>query len=66
MTEQRPAPVAYPPETILTATECAAWLGVSKRSFERLDVPCVYLGTRTRRYLAADVLRWFEKRRRAA
>lgn len=53
---------AYPPEAVLTAREVAAWLQVSLRTLERLDIPTVMLGTRTRRYLASEVLRYLSKR----
>jgi excisionase family DNA binding protein len=59
----REQPKSYPPETILTAAEVAEWLGVSKRTFERMAMPCVLLGGRTRRYLAKDVWAWLERRR---
>lgn len=56
-------PKAYPDSAILTARQVAEWIGVSMRKFERMDVPCIYLGTKTRRYLAKDVIRWLEARR---
>ena len=56
-------PKAYADNAILTAAQVAEWIGVSMRKFERMDVPCIYLGTRTRRYLAKDVIRWLEKAR---
>lgn len=40
----------------------AAWLGISKRSAEKLGLRCFYLGTRTRRYLAKHVLEYIEQK----
>ena len=57
---QPPGPLAYEPTAILTVEQVAAWLQVSVRSVERLDLKCVYLGTRTRRYLAKHVLEYLE------
>lgn len=55
-------PVAYPREAILTTEEVAAWLRVSPRKLEGMDVPCSFLGARTRRYVAGTVLDWLERR----
>jgi hypothetical protein len=41
---------AHPPEAILDINEVAEWIGVSPRTVERLDLPCIHLGHRTRRY----------------
>ena len=57
------APVlAYPPEAILELPHVAAWLRVSERTVERLDIPFALLGARTKRYLARDVIAFLEKR----
>jgi hypothetical protein len=53
-------PKGYSPETVLTIEQVAEWLQVSKRSAEDLHIPCFYLGTRTRRYLAKHVLEYIE------
>ena len=53
-------PVTSPPvfarEAVLTAEQAAAGLQVSRRQFSRLDMPVVYLGDRTPRYLWGQVL----------
>jgi hypothetical protein len=49
-------PIGFTPETVLTIEDVARWLRVSKRHAESLNLPCVYLGTRTRRFLAGEVL----------
>jgi hypothetical protein len=59
------APRAYPPEAVLTIEQLADWLQMGKRSVERLDLPCIYLGTRTRRYLAKHVLEYLDRRKTA-
>jgi len=53
---------AYPAHAVLTIKQVASWLQVGVRSVERMDIPCVMLGTRTRRYVAKDVLRYLDKR----
>jgi hypothetical protein len=53
-------PKGYIPETVLTIEQVAEWLQISKRSAEDLHIPCIYLGTRTRRYLAKSVLAYLE------
>lgn len=59
----RKVAVAHPPEAILNIEQVADWLGVSVRTVERLDIPPVFLGTRTKRYLGKDVLKYMEQRR---
>jgi hypothetical protein len=54
--------LSYPSEAILTAEQAAAWLQVSPRQFERLRIPCVVLGTRTRRYLAETILNFLRRK----
>ena len=51
------------PDAILTRDEVAAWLRVRPRQVERLGIPCIALGHRTKRYLASDVRAWLEQRR---
>ena len=53
---------AYPSEAVLTIEQVAEWLQMSVRSVERLDLPCVYLGTRTRRFLAKHIVEYLERR----
>lgn len=58
--------ISYPPEAVLDIEQVAAWLQISKRSAERLHLPCLYLGTRTRRFLGSTVLEYLKKRELAA
>lgn len=55
--------VAHPPEAVLNIAQVAEWLQVSTRTVERLDIPCVFLGARTRRYLAKDILKYMDQRK---
>ena len=48
------------PDTILTRNEVAAWLKIKPRQVERLRVPCLNLGRKTKRYVARDVMAWLE------
>jgi hypothetical protein len=41
-------------ETILTRDEVAGWLKVRPRQVERLGIPCIDLGRKTKRYFAKD------------
>lgn len=59
---ERSEPIGFTPETVLTIEDVARWLMISKRSAESLNLPCFYLGTRTRRYLAKHVLEYIEKK----
>jgi hypothetical protein len=51
------------PSAILTVAEVAAWLKIRPRQVQRLGIPCLDLGRKTKRYLARDVLAWLENRR---
>lgn len=55
--------LAYPETAILEIAHVAAWLRISERSVERLDIPFTLLGKRTKRYLARDVIEYMTKRR---
>lgn len=57
--------LSYPPEAILELKHVADWLRVGERTAEKLDIPCVFLGTRTKRYLGKDVLAYLDKRKSA-
>lgn len=57
-----PSVVAYTRETVLTAEQVAAALQIGVRTLERLDVPCFFLGVRTRRYIWGAVLDFCERR----
>jgi len=56
---------AQPPtdDGILTRDEVAEWLKVKPRQVERLGVPCLDLGRKTKRYVTKDVLAWLEAQR---
>lgn len=54
---------AHPPEAVLNIEQVADWLQVSTRTVERLDIPHTFLGTRTKRYLGKDVLKYLELRK---
>ena len=60
-----PVTVGLPPapDAILTAADVAAWLKITPRQVQRLGVPCIDLGRKTKRYLAKDVSEYLEKRR---
>lgn len=53
-----------PSDAILTAAEVAAWIKVKPRQVQRLGIPCIDLGRKTKRYLARDVWAWLETQRR--
>ena len=48
---------------ILTREEVAGWLKVRPRQVERLRIPCIDLGRKTKRYLVQDVLAWLDAQR---
>lgn len=52
------------PDSILTRDEVASWLRVKPRQVERLGVPALNLGRKTKRYLGRDVLDWLNRQRR--
>lgn len=64
----RGAGVILPPaaDAILTRDEVAQWLRLRPRQVERLGVPCLDLGPKTKRYLGRDVLAWLEAHRRGS
>jgi hypothetical protein len=51
------------PVSILTRQEVANWLKVNPRQVERLGIPCVDMGRKTKRYLVKDVLEWIRQHR---
>lgn len=54
----------YAPDDVLTREEVAAWLKIQPRQVERLGVPCLDLGRKTKRYLVKDIVAWLDARRR--
>ena len=53
-----------PSKGIMTRDEVAAWLKVAPRQIDRLGIPCIDLGKKTKRYLVKDVAAWLESKRR--
>lgn len=55
----------HPPtsDEILTAKEVAAWLKIKPRQVQRLGIPGIDLGRKTKRYMARDILEWLEVHR---
>jgi len=51
--------------SILTREQVAKWLQVKPRQLDRMGVPYLDLGHKTKRYLATDVEAWIESQRRA-
>jgi hypothetical protein len=48
---------------VLTRAQVADLLQVRPRQVDRLGVPCLDCGHKTKRYLTADVLKWLEAQR---
>lgn len=46
----------YPRDKVLTDDQLAKALQVSVRTIERMDLPTVYFGARTRRYIWGQIL----------
>jgi hypothetical protein len=57
-------PITYPREAVVTIKQVAAALGVSVRNVERMDLPTVYLGARTKRYVWDQILETLAARAR--
>ena len=55
-------PSAIDPNAVLTIDQVASCLQIGVRSVERLNLPCIYLGARTRRYLGKHLLAYLESR----
>lgn len=53
-----------PPNTVLTADEVADWLPIARRQAQRLGIPWIDLGRKTRRYQVKDVPAWLDTPRR--
>ena len=63
MSRERVGTSFFTDEEILTRDEVAAWLKVKPRQVERLGVPCIDLGRKTKRYRLSDVVGWLEEHR---
>ena len=55
--------VLPPPDAILIPAEVAEWLKIKPRQVEKLGIPCIDLGHKTKRYLVRDVIAFLEKKR---
>jgi hypothetical protein len=55
------APVAYPPDAILTQEQVAAWLGISTRTLRKLPIRRWASSRRLVRYLGRHVLQYLEE-----
>ena len=51
---------------VMTQKQVAEWLQVRPRQIERLGIPRLDLGHKTKRYLKHDVLAWLETQRQAS
>ena len=60
----KPQATASSSNGIMTRDEVAAWLKVAPRQVDRLGIPCIDLGRKTKRYLVKDVAAWLESKRR--
>ncbi len=56
----RPA-IAYPPDSILTQEQVAAWLGISTRTLRKLPIRRWASSRRLVRYLGRHVLQYLEE-----
>ena len=63
MSHERAGTAFFTDEEILTRDEVADWLKVKPRQVERLGIPCLDLGRKTKRYLRRDVVAWIEGQR---
>jgi hypothetical protein len=55
-----------PPSAVVTAAVIARALGLSVRQVQRLRIPFIDCGPRSKRFVVGDVLHWLEQRRRGA
>jgi hypothetical protein len=53
-------PIVFPRDAVVTIDEVAAALRVSVRTVERMHLPTIYCGARTRRYLWGNILATLE------
>ena len=59
----KPQAAASSPDGIMSRDEVAAWLKVAPRQIDRLGIPCIDLGKKTKRYLVKDIAAWLESKR---
>lgn len=55
-------PMQVTPETILTAKEAAAYLRMGLKKFNRISLPCSYIGRR-RLYIVRDLVQFIERQK---
>lgn len=56
------APMSVSLETILTAKEAAIYLRMSLKTFNRLALPCTYIG-RKRLYIVRDLVEFIDRQK---
>lgn len=66
VTSTRAPRAVFPESAVLNAQQLADAIGVSVDTIEKMDLPCFYAGTRTKRYVWRQVLAILEERARAA
>ena len=66
MTSERVRFADLPPDAVLTTAQVGEWLQLRPRQVQRLGIPYLDCGTRSRRYLKSDVVAWLEAHRIAA
>ena len=49
-------PITYPRDAVVTIHQVAVAIGVSVRTVERMDLPTIYCGRKTRRYVWGQIL----------
>ncbi len=54
---------SYPESAVLKPEQVMEWLQIGHKVFDLLDIPCIRLGKRTRRYLAKHVLEFLDAQR---
>ena len=54
---------AYPESAVLKPAQVMEWLQIGPKVFDLLDIPCIRLGKKTRRYLAKHVLEFMDAQR---
>jgi hypothetical protein len=55
-------PAPYPSDAVLTAKEVCDALKISLATLDRINLPTIYIGTRSRRYSWRQVLQTLEGR----
>ena len=58
-----PVVVQKSSDEVLTRQQVAEWLKVRPRQLDRMGVPCLDLGHKTKRYFKQDVQAWLDDKR---